>query len=233
MTATIVLEDRVAGIEGKLDLILEELAHLRRLRNETEDLMSDVTMVAKDALREVTDTCTSMDLRPKELGELLRSAVQDARLLTETLHQLESAADFIKDARPIARDLLERTATACGAMQEKGYFNAVATGMRIGEALLTSHSDGDLKQMEKSVPYLVGLLRQLTRPESLQALESILYGFGKVQATMNLNKSLFEIMREMNSPDARRGVVTLVEFLKVVGSRNEASGAAGTQIAEG
>src|SRR6476620_1139444 len=84
MTTTIVLEDRVAGIESKLDLILEELSHLRRLRNEAEDLVSDVTMVAKDALREITNTCTSMDLRPKELGELLRTAILDARLLTET-----------------------------------------------------------------------------------------------------------------------------------------------------
>ena len=117
-------------------------------------------------------------------------------------------------------------------MQENGYFSAVAAGMRIGDALLTSHSDGDLKQIEKSVPHLVGLLRELTRPESLQALESILYGFGRVQATMNVNKSLFEIMREMNSSDARRGVAIVVEFLKVVGTRNIAAGVAGTQISE-
>ena len=56
MTTTIVLEDRVAGIESKLDLILEELSHLRRLRNEAEDLVSDLTIVAKDALREVYET---------------------------------------------------------------------------------------------------------------------------------------------------------------------------------
>ena len=187
MTTTIVLEDRVAGIESKLDLILEELSHLRRLRNEAEDLVSDLTIVVRDALREVTNTCTSMDLQPKELGELLRTAILDAKLLTETLRQLGSAADFIKDAQPIAHDLFERTTTVCGALQAKGYFNAAAAGMRIGDALMTSHSDGDLKQIEKSVPHLVGLLRELTLPESLQALESILHGFGRVQATMNVS----------------------------------------------
>ena len=79
------------------------------------------------------------------------------------------------------------------------------------------------------MPQLVGFLRELTRPEVLQALEAIIHGFGRVQATMNVDKSVFEIVRDINSPDARRGMAILVEFLKVVGSRAVTAGLAGTQ----
>jgi uncharacterized protein YjgD (DUF1641 family) len=52
----------------------------------------------------------------------------------------------------------------------------------------------------------------------LQALEAIIHGFGRVQATMDVNKSVFALVRDLNSPDARRGLAILVEFLKVVGA---------------
>jgi hypothetical protein len=39
MSASIVQEDRIARLESKLDFIVEELSHLRRVRNSAEDLL--------------------------------------------------------------------------------------------------------------------------------------------------------------------------------------------------
>jgi hypothetical protein len=63
-------------------------------------------------------------------------------------------------------------------MRQKGYFDAAAAGLRIGDALVQSPSPGDLKQVEASVPRLAGFLRQLTHPEALQALKAIILGYG-------------------------------------------------------
>jgi uncharacterized protein YjgD (DUF1641 family) len=228
MTAEI-SEDRIAGIESKLDFIVEELGHMKRVRNEAEDLVADLSLVAKDAFGEATSTCAAINLRPQEIGELLKTALRDASLLTAALHQLESAADLIQDVQAIARDLYQQALAECETLRQKGYLDAAAAGVRIGDALVTSHSASDLKQVEESVPHLVGFLRELTRPEALQALEAIIHGFGRVQVTMNVDKSVFELMRDLKSADARRGMAILVEFLKVVGSRNKAAGVAGAQ----
>jgi len=143
---------------------------------------------------------------------------------------LESAADFVQDAQPIVRDLFRQAVAGCQLMQQKGYFDAAAAGMRIGHTLVQSHTSNDWKQLEASVPQLVGFLRELTRPEVLQALEAIIHGFGRVQATMNVNKSILGLARDMNSPDARRGLAIVVEFLKVVGARTATTGAAATEV---
>ena len=66
---------------------------------------------------------------------------------------------------------------------------------------------------------------ELTRPEVLAALEAIIHGFGRVQATMDVNKSVFEIVKDLNSKDARRGIAIIVEFLKVVGAQSVGIGA--------
>ena len=227
MTGT-VPDDRIAELDRKLDFIVEEIVHLKRVRNSAEDLVADLTLVGKDAMGDAVEALGSAALRPDEIVQMFKSVLIDARLLTDALQQLESAADFVQDAQPIVRDLFRRAIAGSQQLQEKGYFEAAAAGMRIGDALVQSHSLVDLKQVEASVPQLVGFLRELTRPEVLQALEAIIHGFGRVQATMNVDKSLLQLVRDMNSPDARRGIAILVEFLKVVGSRTTSPGPAGT-----
>lgn len=222
--AAAVVEDRIAGLDRKLDFIVEELAHIRRVRNSAEDLLADLTLVGKDAMGDAAEALGSASLRPQELMQLLKTMLLDAKLLNGTLQQLESAADFVQDAQPIVRDLFRQAIAGSQLMQQKGYFEVAAAGMRIGDSLVQSHTPNDWKQVEQSVPQLVGFLRELTRPEVLEALEAIIHGFGRVQATMNVNKSIFTIARDMNSPDARRGLGLLVEFLKVVGARTSATG---------
>jgi uncharacterized protein YjgD (DUF1641 family) len=218
--ATATVEDRLSELDRKLDFIVDELVHLKRVRNSAEDLVADLTIVGKDAMKDAVESLGSTALRPEEILQLVKSVLIDARLLQSALQQLESAADFIQDASPIVRDLFHKAVAGCQTLDERGYFTAAAAGTRVADALIQSHSQKDWKQVEASVPQLVGFLRELTRPEVLQALEAIIHGFGRVQATMNVDKSVLQLVRDVNSDDARRGMAILVEFLKVVGSRS-------------
>ena len=224
------IEERIAELNGKLDLIVEELQQMRRIRLSAEDLAADLTLVGKDAMRDAVETLGSASLRPQEIATLLKTVLLNARLLTSALQQIESAADFVSDAQPIVRDLFRQAVAASQSMQQKGYLDAARAGLRIGDALVQSHSADDLKQLEASVPQLVGFLRELTRPEVLQALEAIIHGFGQVQATMNVDKSIFAIVHDLNSAEARRGISIIVEFLKVVGARSLAFGPASSPV---
>lgn len=216
--STLAVEDRIAELDRKLDFIVEELSSLRRARNSVEDLVADLTLVSKDAMRNAVEAFGTADLRPDEIVGLVKNVLVNAHLFQDTIYQLQSAADFIKDAQPIVRDGMRRVVQANQSLQDKGYFTAAAAGLRVTDAMVRSHSPEDWVQVEASVPQLIGLLRELTKPEVLKALEAIIHGFGRVQATMNVNKTTLTLVRDLNSPDARRGIGILVEFLKVVGA---------------
>jgi hypothetical protein len=218
--STAVAEDRIAELDRKLDFIVEEIAHLKRVRNSAEDLVADLTLVGKDAMSDVVEALSSARLRPREIVHLAKTALTNAQLLEAALQQLQSAADFVEDAQPIVCDLFGKAVAASQSLQQKGHFDAASAGLRVTDALVSSHSAADWRQVEASVPYLVGFLRELTRPEVLQALEAMIHGFGRVQATMDVDKPFFALARDMRSADARRGMAILVEFLKVVGARS-------------
>jgi uncharacterized protein YjgD (DUF1641 family) len=220
--STVVVEDRIAELDRKLDFIAEEIANLKRIRNSAEDLAADLSLVGKSAMREAVEAFGTADLRPREIVGLIKTLLANAGLFETAVHQLQSAADFLQDVQPIMRDGMRHVVQAGQTLEEKGYFAAASSGLRVGDALLRAHSIDDWRQVEASVPQLVGFLRELTRPEVLQALEAIIHGFGRVQATMDVDKSFFALARDLRSPDARRGMAILVEFLKVVGARSAA-----------
>lgn len=216
--STAVADDRTAELDRKLDFIVEELASLKRLRQSAEDLAADLSLVGKSAMKDAVDAFGTADLRPDEIARLLKATLANARLFEGAIQQLQSATDFIQDAQPIVRDGMRRATQLAQNLDDRGYFDAAAAGLRVGDALVRSHSADDWRQVEASVPQLIGFLRELTKPEVLQALEAIIHGFGRVQATMDVNKSVVGLVRDLNSADARRGLAILVEFLKVVGA---------------
>jgi uncharacterized protein YjgD (DUF1641 family) len=218
----VALEDRIAELDRKLDFIVDELSHLKRVRNSAEDLVADLTLVSKDVMGEAVEALGSAALRPRDIMHLAKTALMNARLIEAALQQLQSASDFIQDAQPIFRDLFGKAVAGSQVLEQKGYFNAATASLRVADALVSSHSADDWRQVEAGVPQLVGFLRELTRPEVLEALEAIIHGFGRVQATMDVDKSFFTIARDLRSPEARRGMAILVEFLKVVGARSAA-----------
>jgi len=217
--STALAEDRIAELDRKLDFIVEELASLKRLRESAQDLAADLSVVGKSAMRDAVEAFGTADLRPREIVTLLKAVLANAQLFERAIQQLQSATDFIQDAQPIVRDGMRRMIQVTQVLHENGYFNAASAGLRVGDALVRSHSAEDWRQIESSVPQLIGFLRELTKPEVLQALEAIIHGFGRVQAAMDVNKSVFSFVRDITSPDARRGFAILVEFLKVVGAQ--------------
>lgn len=208
----------MAEIDRKLDFIVEEIANLKQLRNSAEDLAADLSLVGKSAMRDAVEAFGTADVRPREIVSLLKTFLANAGLFGTAVQQLQSAADFIQDAQPILRDLMGKAIAGGETLRQNGYYDAAAAGLRVGDAMVRSHSTRDWEQVEASVPQLIGFLRELTKPEVLQALEAIIHGFGQVQATMNVDKSVLTIVRDLNSNEARRGIAILVEFLKIVGA---------------
>ncbi len=222
--ATTFAEDRLTELDRKIDFIVEELASLKRLRNSAEDLAADLSIIGKSAMRDAVLAFGTADLRPQEIIGLLKAVMANAQLFELAIQQLQSAADFVQDAQPIVRDVMLKAIATGETLRRKGYMDAASAGIRVAGAMVEAHSAEDWRQVEKSVPQLIGFLRELTKPEVLQALEAIIHGFGQVQATMNVDKSVLTLVRDLNSFEARRGMAVLVEFLKVIGKHATPSG---------
>ncbi len=147
-----------------------------------------------------------LDLISAELDEIKRYRV--------ALQDLEA------DLTHVAKEMFPSLVGLSSEFERRGYLRVARQVSGIGDALVASHSAADLNQARASIPQLIGVLRELTRPEVLQALEAIVYGFGEVQAVEKQDVSIMTLLHEANTQEARRGFDILVRFLKVVGARS-------------
>src|SRR3974377_1625831 len=104
MMGTALAEEPLAGLDRKLDFIVEELASLKRLRESAEDLAADLSLVGKSAMRDAVAAFGTADLRPHEIVGLLKALLANAGLFERAIQHLQSATDFVEDAQPILRD---------------------------------------------------------------------------------------------------------------------------------
>jgi hypothetical protein len=160
-----------------------------------------------------------------QIAEINRKLDNIGEELAKQSARHESLADLSADLQLIGRELYEDAVARAGKLEQKGYFQFAGKASGILDALVTSHSPQDLEQAQASIPHLVGFLRQLTRPEVLQALEVIVHGFGEVQAAAKNDVSGLQLLRQLNAPAARRGLATIIKFLGVVGASTSSSGA--------
>ena len=221
------VEEQISEINQKLDRITRELEREPRRREEPAGPKSNLLDIGQEFYRNAVGEFADFSERfhPGELVFLLRTLVSNAENITRAVEQLESMRDLLADLEPISREVFKDIVVRMEALEKRGYFQFAAGAGGILDAFVVAHSKQDLDQAQASVPHLVGFLRELTRPEVLQALEAIVYGFGEAQASEKKDVSPLQLLRQLNAPEARRGLAIIVKFLSVVGSESTKPGA--------
>ncbi len=100
---TITVENQLTQIQDSLAAIHEELRIIRRTRDELEDLKEDLSLVAKDVLKNLLVEMEEISpyLNNAEVAYFLKRVVRNTGGFNRLLMQLESIEDFITDATPV------------------------------------------------------------------------------------------------------------------------------------
>ena len=179
------IQEQIGQLNQKLDLILESIEQQKRNREEFDDLVSDLSIVAKDAFRHTVVMLdkSQVDFDHSGIPMLLIKLLQNIDTFYEMLEMLESAKDFMKDISPVLHQMGLDAVNKMNEFDQKGYFEIVRnlTQPDVIAALgRTSKALAEIKMDDKSVnKSLFGLLKQLSSPEVRRSLS---YALRLVQA---------------------------------------------------
>jgi len=214
------VQGQIDQLNGKLDLILDELAHQKRHRLEMQDLKDDLTIVAKDLyqttvveLEEVSD-----HVKPGDLVFLLKKLLRNINNMSAAFDQLESARDFLADLTPITKEVYSSALVTLEDLERKGYFELARNAKGMADDAVGTVVEEDLEELRQNIPRLIRWTKSVTHPETLQAFETMVVALTRGEASERKDVSLFRLIKEMNSPEARRGLAAFVEFVKGLGA---------------
>jgi len=216
------LQEQIDVVNRKLDLILEEIELQRRQRQEREDLREDLMRVGKDVYRtalveleDVHDHLSTGDMM--HLGKKL---LRNVNTLTAMFEQLESLRDFLQDAAPLARESFLELMNTLDAFDRKGYFAFVREMGKVVDKVVTSFSAEDVKNLGDNIVTIVNTVKQMTQPDMLHAVNNALNVYTKLDAEVTEEVSLLSLLKELNSPEARKGMVFAIRVLKSLAAQN-------------
>ena len=212
------LESRMDALDKKMDLILEHVNRQRLNSVMIEDLVSDLSIVGKDAYDSTVEELDKrqVNLQPSELTDLAVTFLRNLGNIKLMLDTLEMAVDLSKEVGPIANEMIIDFTKQLNTFEQKGYFAFFKEFIPIIDNIVKGFSPQDIKELADSIVHILNTLKQMTQPEVLNTMNNAIKAFNSMETDSVPSYSVWRLMREMNSPEMKKALGYGVTFMKNV-----------------
>lgn len=216
------IQEQMDQLNQKLDLILEHVNQQRLKSEAVEDLIADVSIIGKD----VYDTTVAeletqaVELDPEELKTLGVRLLKNVHNFNEVMGMFESITDFMKDASPIANEVIIDFTRKLHEFEVKGYFEFMAEIGSVVDNIVTHFTREDIKLLADNVVTILETVKSMTQPEMLNSINNAVKIYGSLEMESVPEYSVWKLMREMNKPEMKRSLGFVVSFMKNLSQPN-------------
>lgn len=210
------IQQQIDDINHKLDIILEEVFSQKQSRESMNDLMDDVSIIGKDVFK---NTVIELDKAGLEIdGEALKSTgiklLRNIENINEFLDTFESMNDLVKDVSPIARQVGLDAVHKLNELDEKGYIDFFKEMMQVMDNVVTHFTLDDVRELADKIVPIMEMVKEITQPDMLQSVHNAVVVYKNLETENIPEYSIWKMMREMNSPEIKRGMGFMMSFLK-------------------
>lgn len=210
------IQQQIDDINRKLDIIIEEVFAQKQSRETISDLADDLSLVGKDVFK---NTVIELDKAGVELdSDALKGTgirlIRNIDNINEFLDTLESINDFLKDVTPIARQVGLDTIQKMNELDQKGYIEFFKELSKVLENIISHFSVQDVRDLSDNVVTILETVKEMTQPDMLSAMDNAVNVFNNLDTKDIPEYSLWKAMKEMRSPEMKKGLGFMITFLK-------------------
>ncbi len=216
------IQQQINEINQKLDLVLEHI-NKQRLKSEAiDDLVSDLSIIGKD----VYDTTVSdleehaVEIDPDEVKIFLIKMLKNVNNFSQALGFFESMNDLLRDMQPITNEIIIDMTQKMNELEQKGYFGFLRESAKIVDNVVTHFSAEDVGLLADNMVGILETVKSLTQPDILSAMNNAFTVFKSMDVENIPEYSIFKAMRELRTPEMKKGIGFMVVFLKNLSKAN-------------
>jgi uncharacterized protein YjgD (DUF1641 family) len=216
------IQTQIDDINRKLDIILEEVFAQKQSRETLSDLADDLSIVGKDVFK---NTVLELDKAGVEVdSEALKGTgirmIRNINNLNEFLDTLESINDFLKDATPIARQVGLDAIDKMNELDQKGYIDFFRELAGVMDNIVSHFSVQDVRDLADNAVTILETVKGMTQPDVLSAMNNAVNVFKNLDTQDIPEYSLWKAMKEMRSPEMKKGIGFMITFLKKLSNQD-------------
>ncbi len=231
------LERKLDTMSEQLDLIAEELREQRLRRQQWDELRSDLSPIAAEAMELASNELEAMQdfVQPEDMLHLLRRVLRNTKNIEDGMARYESLMDFLDDAGTLTNEAFIKVLTTLENFEQRGYFEFANAGLGVVDQVVSAYSKEDVEALGDNVVQMLDIVKNLTQPEMLAVATRMLDAVQRQQRAAELEPAeppgLIALAGQMRDPEVRRGLARALSTFKVV-SASETESAADTITAQ-
>ncbi len=219
------IQTQINELNQKLDVILEFVNQQKLKSDVVEDLIQDVSIVGKDVydstVAELENQAVEID--PEELKILGIKFLKNIENFSLMMNMFESVVDFIKDASPIANEMIIDFTKKLSEFENKGYFEFFGEAANIMDNIVTHYTKDDVKHLADNVVNMLDTVKSITQPDMLNSINNAVKVYNSMEMDNIPKYSIWKLMREIRKPEMKRSMGFMVTFLKNISNDNKSN----------
>jgi len=155
-----------------------------------------------------------VDINTEEIKLLFIKLLKNVNNFNVLIDTLESITDFVKDAAPIANEVIIDFTKKLHEYENKGYFEFMAGVGKIIDKVITNYSKEDLQLFSENIVLVMDLSRNITNPKMLNSVNKTITEFNKIERHKVKKISMWQLLREMRRPQMKQAMGFAVTLIK-------------------
>ncbi|MDE3058013.1 MAG: DUF1641 domain-containing protein [Bacteroidota bacterium] len=209
-------QEQIDKINGKLDVLLEEIELQKKHRREIEDLKDDLIRVGNDLYRSAVIELEQVHdyMNTGDIFYLGKKLLRNVNIITHSIEQLESLKDFLKDASPLSRESFIGLMNKLDELDRKGYFQFIKELGKVADKIVTSFSPEDVKNLGENIVTILNTIKSLTQPDMLHSINNAISVYKKLDIEISDKVTFMSLIKDLNAPETKKGLAFVIQFLK-------------------
>ncbi len=216
ITTEVNMQEQINEINRKLDLVLEEVYAQKQSRETVSDLMDDLSIVGKDVFQTTVQRLDKegVELDADTLASIGIRLLSNLENINNLLEMLESANDFMKDVSPIAHQVGLTAIEKVNELDQKGYIDFFKEMAKVADNVITHFTLEDVKELADKIVPILEMVKEITQPDMLESVHNAVMVYKNLETDNIPEYSIWKLLREMNSPEMKKGMGFMMSFLK-------------------
>lgn len=212
------IQSQIDALDKKLDLILGYVQEQKLNANVVEDLVSDLSIIGKDAYEATVEELDKrgLELDSAEITDLAITFLRNIGNIKKVMNMLEMGMDLGDEVAPIANELIIDFTKKMHVLDQKGYFEFIEGIGPIIDNIITGFGPKDLKDLADHIVVILSIIKEMTQPEVLGTIQNAIKAFNSMETESVPSYSIWRVLREMNSPEMKKALGYGVTFMKNV-----------------
>ena len=210
----IILNEKIDRLTEQVAFLAEEARQQQLRRQEWDDLKDSADPIIKHIFQLSVEQLQEVeqDVQLEDLLRLSKRVLRNIRNFELLLDQLESGLELVQDITPIGHNAFLSMMKQLQEMEQKGYFVFLQGGLEMMDKVVTSFTEDDVHQLSDNIVLILKTVKDMTQPEIMNMVHDTI----EVVEEEPTDTSLLGIVKQLNDPAVKKGLVKTLNILKNV-----------------